>query len=150
MTPEGEPKMARRRRNTHTTPSAQRVVSTPTLTPLLTPSHQYLKYLRHYRAITQQTNRYREHTNAAIRTRSYIDRRRYHPDAVKPAGATKRNASRLVARGPYKVAFAIPSRVAVCARRKIRREVLHAYRIAGSSGSGHRKRRRNFWSDVRC
>ena len=136
------------KRRTHTTyHPAQRGITTLPLTPLLTPSIHYLNLIRRSRLLTQS---YREHQNENRRISSVIDRRRYHPDRIKPAGATKRNATRLVTRGPYSVAFAIPARVAVCAKRKTRREVLHAYRLTGSAGLGRRKRRRNFWSDVRC
>jgi len=47
------------------------------------------------------------------------------------------------------VGFSIPSRVAICVRRKVRRSVLHAY---GKVGGGGRKktRRRNSSSEIRC
>jgi len=81
------------------------------------------------------------------------DRRVFKPDAsVRPPASVQRSDTRLVA-DPFgtslrRVSFANPPRVAICARRKIRREVLHALRIAG--GSGFRKRRLNFWSGVGC
>lgn len=46
-------------------------------------------------------------------------------------------------------AFSVPSSVAVCVRRKQRREVLHALGKAGRGGS-QRKRRRSQWSHVTC
>lgn len=54
---------------------------------------------------------------------------------------------------PYRVGFALPWQVVVCVRRKRRREVLHAFRIAGARGAMRRlfrKPRRNEWSEVRC
>lgn len=44
--------------------------------------------------------------------------------------------------------FAVPPRVAICVRRKRRREVLHAIGAAG--GKVRRRKRRSLWSDVRC
>lgn len=80
------------------------------------------------------------------------DRRQYHPlGRARPAEATRRQARRLVTRGAKfeRIGFFTPSKVAICVRRKIRREVLHALKIAG--GRGHfRKRRRSFYSSVRC
>lgn len=43
--------------------------------------------------------------------------------------------------------FAVPSKTIVCIRRARRREVLFAKRKFGGSGG---RRRRNFWSDIRC
>lgn len=81
------------------------------------------------------------------------DRRRYNPTkGVAPPAATRRSATRLVSPlySPLNsVRFAEPKRVAICVRRKQRKEVLHAKRIAGGKG-GFRKRRNNFWSKVSC
>lgn len=44
--------------------------------------------------------------------------------------------------------FVDPRSVLVCARRKMRREVLHALRKAGKRGQ--KTPRRNYWSDVHC
>lgn len=44
------------------------------------------------------------------------------------------------------IAFPSPSRVALCVRRKIRRQVLHAFKKTNGSGP----RRRNTWSGVKC
>lgn len=43
--------------------------------------------------------------------------------------------------------FNVPAEVAICSRRKERREVLLA---KGKGGGAHRKPRRNPWSDVKC
>lgn len=86
------------------------------------------------------------------------DRRRYVPGRPFAAPfATQRNAVRLVDRVvPNRVlkpavrsvvAFAVPSKVAVCVRRHRRREVLMA---KGIGGSRVRRPRRNEWSDVSC
>lgn len=91
------------------------------------------------------------------------DRRQWHPEAIAPARAFVRSASRLIARpqpsrvrgrriklfSPSMVAFADPARVAVCVRRRVRREVLHARRVAGSS-TMRKKRRFNPYSRIHC
>lgn len=48
---------------------------------------------------------------------------------------------------PRDIRAADPRNVAVCVRRKDRREVLHALRRVGRGGG---RRRRNEWSDVHC
>jgi hypothetical protein len=45
-------------------------------------------------------------------------------------------------------AFRVPEEVAVCVRRKIRKEVLHAIRKAGKVGQ--RRPKRNFTSQISC
>lgn len=91
--------------------------------------------------------------------RSVEDRRTFHPlRTSRPAAALPRAASRLVVKSSAvnhfrdnlsaRVGFAVPERVAVCVRRKERREVIHAIGRAG--GGGSRRRRRNNWSDVIC
>lgn len=89
------------------------------------------------------------------------DRRLYHPEGLqRPALATWRPATRLVIKAqpkqakrfrspPIGVSFAVPAKVAICVRRQRRKEVLHAKRVAGSSG-GFRKRRRSFYSSISC
>ncbi|AZL83019.1 hypothetical protein [Apis mellifera associated microvirus 41] len=90
---------------------------------------------------------------------SYEDRRLYHPDrSMRPVVSFVKSAARVVARQrpsfrqPSQtkaiLAFADPSRVLVCLRRSIRREVLHAKRIAGSGGM--RRPRRNALSSISC
>lgn len=88
--------------------------------------------------------------------RSLEDRRQFHP-GTRPARSLKRSDAQLVIRDPiggvrlnklaFKVGFKVPSRVALCVRRKERREVLHA---RGAAGGKVRPPRRNEFSDVRC
>lgn len=81
------------------------------------------------------------------------DRRRYHPERRhQPAAATHRQARRLVPGTKpntlHKIRFAIPNRVAICVRRKVRREVIHALRMAGRGSTG--RRRRTWQSAISC
>lgn len=85
------------------------------------------------------------------------DRRTYNPTrSVAPPRALRKDHARLTlpVRRAKKhqtktaVSFAVPQKVALCARREIRREVLHAKRVAGKSGL--KKPRRNFWSSISC
>lgn len=90
------------------------------------------------------------------------DRRTYFPDRrVRPVAAVTRQASRIVARDSLgdrirrqtkaPLAFARPHLVAVCAKRKVRKEVLHALGLKNKRrGKGGGKRRRNFWSSISC
>lgn len=93
--------------------------------------------------------------------RELEDRRLYNPTkTVSPPRSIRRDQARLTlpvrrANKPHRPpalfhqpAFAIPDRVAICVRRKVRKEVLHAKKVAGKSGL--RKPRRNFWSKVQC
>jgi len=88
------------------------------------------------------------------------DRRRFHPVGrlrpalafgmlrpklvVRKAGPVKR--SRLSSGLSHRLQFEVPHRVAVCARRKERREVL----IANGAGGSRKPKRRSYWSDVSC
>lgn len=65
------------------------------------------------------------------------------PGAARSVGSQR---ARSFSRGVFR--FAIPNKVAVCVRRKRRREVLHALKRT-RKGAGARKRR-NYWSDVSC
>lgn len=95
------------------------------------------------------------------------DLREWHPD---PAGSLPRTVTgqraRLVVHPPGKrasgrsrpfqahspvphaIGFHAPHRVWICIRRRIRKQVLHAFGIAGSRGL--RRPRRNQWSGVFC
>lgn len=85
------------------------------------------------------------------------DRRTYHPDVYRPVRSTRVPRHRLIvparaqkAARParlFSVGFRNPSELLVCVRRKVRREVLLA---KGRGGGGHRRPRRNAYSDVRC
>ncbi|UDN67692.1 hypothetical protein [robinz microvirus RP_95] len=98
---------------------------------------------------------------------SQSDRRRYNPTkSVSPPHATQRFATRLRTKSfqttidkrqsldelPTAVGFMVPSLVAICARRKIRREVMFALRHHKKhrGKGGGKPRHRNFWSNVRC
>ena len=88
------------------------------------------------------------------------DRRTFHPDKMtRPAGAVTKKATRLRAGRsssisrphgplPHHVGFSIPKQVAICIRRKIRKQVLFA-KNKTRKGSGSR-RNRNEWSDIVC
>lgn len=98
--------------------------------------------------------------------RQFNDRRNYHPEPNRYPGAIVRRAGRLnidtlgnSVRSqvrpnndvlPWRVAFADPKKVAVCVRRKVRREVLHALKLKSRAGKGGAPRRRNPWSGIRC
>lgn len=90
------------------------------------------------------------------------DRRQYHPLNVfrpartvygSPVGPLKvarpGRETKARFRLPVGIRFDVPAKVAVCVRRKRRKEVLHALKKVGK-GSGGGKRRRNFWSGVQC
>lgn len=89
----------------------------------------------------------------------FEDRRTFHPGrATRPAFSFNKAASRLVVGAPSfrndlsaRVGFAVPSKVAVCIRRKDRKEVLHAFNFYGRGAGGvSRRRRRSRFSDVDC
>lgn len=88
------------------------------------------------------------------------DRRTFHPlRDLRPVASFVKSAARVVAKQRVNfpqpsqtkaiLAFADPRRVLVCLRRRIRREVLHAKRVAGS-GKPMRKPRRNSLSSISC
>lgn len=92
-------------------------------------------------------------------TNTYPDARFYQPDRrlTYPA-ARNLNAARLVARDRFgdavrrqtkaPISFRVPDQVALCVRRKQRKEVLHAM---AKTGRGYRKKPHyNFWSKISC
>lgn len=90
---------------------------------------------------------------------AFEDRRTFHPAGpLRPAFSFDRGARRLVAKATSlhgglsaRVGFAVPKKVAVCVRRKQRKEVLHATNFFGRGAGGVSKRRsRNRFSDVDC
>lgn len=101
--------------------------------------------------------------NPVLVTRTHVlrveDRRHWSPvpRSWRPAGATSRDARRLVLRDvpnkpgllPHQVSFRVPDKVAICVRRKVRKEVMFATKKAGRGGAKARHRR-NAWSDVKC
>lgn len=78
------------------------------------------------------------------------DGRIFHPmpKFSRPFAAAPRAAARLVESG-MGVRFQTPSRVAVCVRRKMRKEVLFAIGVGGQSGKKN-KPRKAFSSAVSC
>lgn len=96
--------------------------------------------------------------------RQQSDRRGFHPlGGIRGPGATKSAFGRLIVHPirdarvtvvgrdvPPAVKFAVPQKVAICVRRKVRREVLHALRRTNRAGASGRPRRRNAFTGVRC
>lgn len=84
------------------------------------------------------------------------DRRRFNPTrtVAPPAYRGSRQSTRLrivdTRRFDPGIAFRIGTNLAVCARRRQRKEVLHALRIAGKRGTGAGRKRTNFWTSIRC
>lgn len=84
------------------------------------------------------------------------DRRNYHPgrsSSSRPAASPRRHQAptrpvKLFTPGVLE-AFKAPQHVAVCVRRKVRDQVLHALKKTGKNSS-RKKPRRNQWSYVRC
>lgn len=90
------------------------------------------------------------------------DRRTFHPlGDSRPLGTFSRRDQRRIVdksvavanqyRDPFpslKLGFAVPEKVAKCVRRKQRREALFAYARTGKGARARRKR--DFWSDIRC
>lgn len=90
------------------------------------------------------------------------DRRRFEPVDTFPRAQFHRSARLVVGDNvnknkgktrkssvPSTIKFAVPQEVAVCVRRKQRREVLFAMRRTGK-GSKRKDRRRTYFSDVSC
>lgn len=85
------------------------------------------------------------------------DRRTWNPTKkiARPASIRKDQA-RVTLKSPRAkhlqtktpIGFAVPEKVALCVRRNIRKEVLHAKKIAGKSGL--KRPRRNYWSSIKC
>jgi len=101
--------------------------------------------------------------NAPMRLREYEDRRSFHPEGdYAPAKSFSQSRHRLTVKklrqhraapslktySPSFVAFEQPNKVLICVRRKIRKEVLHAFRKAGRSGQ--RRPRRSWFSAISC
>jgi len=93
-------------------------------------------------------------------TNTYPDARTYRPDRYSaPPIAKNVNATRLVARDTFgdairrqtkaRIAFKVPKHVALCVRRKQRKQVLHAKKKTGA-GVSRKKPTRNMWSQISC
>lgn len=80
------------------------------------------------------------------------DRREFHPlKGVRPARVLSRTSQRMLrphATQPGVLRFSVPEKVAICIRRKRRREVLFAKRQTGRGA--YSRKYRNYWSDVSC
>jgi len=81
------------------------------------------------------------------------DRRRYNPNRQHAPAAAARSGDRRLTPVPppgalSRINFAKPNNVAICVRRKIRKEVIHAKRIAGKRGLAGGKW--NWHSKVGC
>lgn len=98
-----------------------------------------------------------------IDNRAYEDRRQWHPDGdYRPARSYSRSRQQLKLSDPMDdlrdvwqstravLAFSNPRDVLVCVRRKMRREVLHAFRKTGRGGGRKRPPRYNWFSKIKC
>jgi len=91
---------------------------------------------RTFRATPVQVTRL---SNVAIRPSGNV---------YRPARGVKRMRTETPALGRDGLAFTMPKSVLVCARRKMRKEVLFAKR---KTGKGSRSiKRRNIWSEIKC
>lgn len=81
------------------------------------------------------------------------------PTPILPAQPVRKAQRRKASSGPSLTpkpifAFRLPQnplkRVAICVRRSIRREIMHALKFAGKGGGKKRPPRRNSYSNVRC
>jgi len=88
----------------------------------------------------------------AATLRETEDRRRYNPTkSIAPPASIRPGAARVRAVYPGAMSslrFSRPPEVAICARRKTRREVIFALGKR-KKGSGA-QRKRNFWSNISC
>lgn len=78
------------------------------------------------------------------------DQRYYNPTkrSAKPS-ALINAATRLAASKTHAIGFAQPSRVALCVRRNVRKEVLFARNLT-RRGAGSKHRRKTSWSQIKC
>lgn len=134
--------------NVNTPSSLTQLLSPTVVTPLAVGDPSLVQALR-------QQQLYRE--LARVDPRTTVDRRRYRP-APDP-GAVIRSSKRLnvdvvgtAVRSQLSsgIRFARPRDIAICVRRKMRREVLHALRLTSKVGRGGAPRRRNAWSGIKC
>lgn len=106
------------------------------------PAPLHLASSRHYRALIAQME----------------DRRRFTFDPLSPPVAVRRSDRRVVVSASsahgrsnfHGLKFSVPERIALCAKRKIRKEVLFAFKFAGRGGAKRKAYRRNFWSSIGC
>lgn len=91
------------------------------------------------------------------------DRRSFHPAGpMRPASSFRRADRRIVLKqsskfaplrndtyADWRIGFSVPKRVAICVRRKQRKEIIHALKLSGK-GARARRHKRNYWSGVDC
>lgn len=137
--------MAKRASGSRSSKQRQREVITPT--PSLAP----LSDVSLVRAIAQQ--RIHQAELAAGRPDPILDRRRWLPPKY-PRPVAARRKHRLIGlrvQSPlYGLHFRSPIRVQLCVRRRVRKEVLHAFRRIGKGKGSRRTKRRNEWSSIGC
>lgn len=134
-------------------------VTPPSLTSLLSPKNT----LQTPSLLTPQM------TTAQMYPRSMViaqDRRFYQPKPpglkriIKNPGALPRYAAKQVVsqftqnisnqnKLPWRTSFNVPRQVAVCLRRKARKEIMHALKLTHKNGAGG-SRRRTPWSTIKC
>lgn len=80
------------------------------------------------------------------------DRRRHRPDkSIRPPGAVRKKATQIRPRKFGLLKFANPEQIAMCIRRRTRREIMHATGFAGAKRIMKKPRQnRNFWSNIGC
>lgn len=125
----------RKRSRSRTRSRARRVASVNAIRTIRTPSPRSV--VRVHRSPIRPL--YQPNTLSDLRT--------FHPARhIRPAGATRRSATRLVQRR-YKIGFADPRNVSICQKRKARRRAIFA---AGRAGTQVRKPKFNQWSEIKC
>lgn len=95
--------------------------------------------------------------------RKLDDRRQYRNiRRIAPLAALSRKATRIIPKVsnsfgvelrtlPHRQRFVDPRQIALCVRRRARKEVIHAIGFArGGKGRPRKKPRRNFWSEISC
>lgn len=73
--------------------------------------------------------------------------------AVRPSGSRYDFSSRRFVPLPYRIGFENPTRILLCVRRRVRREVLHALGVAGIGGAARKlfkRPTRNEYSSIGC
>lgn len=137
-------------KNSGSKPSVRSAVDTsPTLDPLsglLSPAD----VLASVTEVQQMWERNKE----ALTRAPQLDLRRYHPRKYdRPAPALIRAANRdVVGETLRDIRAALPHKVAICLRRKIRREVLFGLglHVRVGRGGGSKPRHRNQYTKVKC
>lgn len=80
-------------------------------------------------------------------TRKKVMRSKWH----SPLGIVGKGRSLAIVGGvPSRIRFAVPAKTVICVKRKVRTEVLHAFKKTGRGVSRKRHSRRNFHSAISC